>query len=234
MAKPDKASSSSQKRKESTDSNTYQDKHQSLQERLHTLLSRLSDCGECLKTWPETKTGDDASIHIRQTDKLIASVQRIIQGIKQVEEKVNSVPAEGTPSDEDIYLKLRQIAIPLDLLDMTDFAGGLNPDCYARGLIKESLRQMGNLQRRKTSMKMLAVTIQNGIDAREKQLEILKSLDEKLAASNDTDDNKNNDTKQKEEESKESSPMENDVSSDEKKKRKRDEEGASDEPPSKR
>jgi hypothetical protein len=231
MANPDKASSSSQKLKASTD--TYQDKHQSLQERLHTLLSRLSDCGEILKTWPETKTGDDASIHIRQTDKLIASIQRIIGGIKQVEEKVNSVPAEGTPTDEDIANKLRQIAIPLDLLDMTDFAGGLNPDCFARGLIKESLRQMGNLQRRKTSMKMLAVTIQNGIDARERQLEILKSLDEKLVASEDTDDTKN-DIIQKEEESKESLPMEKVVLSDEKKKRKRDEEGAPDEPSSKR
>ena len=192
MAKHDRSTSSqSQKQSTEIDTNTYVDTQQSLQERLHTLLTRLSDTGEILKKWPETKTGDDSSIHIRTTDKLINSIQRIIDGIKQVEEKVNSIPAEGqaTSSDEDanniIANKLRQIAIPLDLLDMMDFAGGINPDCFARGLIKEALRQMGNLQRRKTSMRMLAVTIQNGMDAREKQLQILKALDEKLAASSD-------------------------------------------------
>ncbi len=67
---------------------------------------------------------------------------------------------------------------------MMDFAGGVNPDCFARGLIKEALRQMGNLQRRKASMRMLAITIQNGMNEREKQLKILASLDEKLAAGN--------------------------------------------------
>jgi hypothetical protein len=158
----------------------------SLQERLHTLLTRLSDTSEILQKWPG---GDDASIHIRTTEKLIESIKRIIDGIKSLEEKVNHVSTETSgeqsneSGDEDIANKLRQIAVPLDLLDMMDFAGSLNPDCFARGLIKEALRQMGNLQRRKASMKMLAATIQNGLDARERQLEILKALDEKLAAS---------------------------------------------------
>jgi len=157
---------------------------QSLQERLHTLLTRLSDTSEILQKWPETKKGDDASIHVRTTGKLIASIQRIIDGIKSLEEKVNHIPEnenESEGGDGGIAKKLRQVAVPLDLLDMMDSAGGLNPDCFARGLIKEALRQMGNLQRRKASLKMLAATIQNGLDAREKQLEILKSLDEKLA-----------------------------------------------------
>lgn len=165
------------------------DNKQSLQERLHTLLTRLSDSGEILKKWPETKTGDDSSIHTRTTTKLISSIERIIDGIKLVEEKVNVVPSENdNKSDgprDDIANHLRQIAVPLDLLDMMDFASGLNPDCFARGLIKEALRQMGNLQRRKASMKMLAITIQRGMNEREKQLQILASLDEKLAAGND-------------------------------------------------
>lgn len=161
----------------------------SLQECLHTLLTRLSDTSEILQKWPG---GDDPSIHVRTTEKLIKSIKKIMDSIKTVEEKVNHVSVETSTEqssgsgDEDIANKLRQIAVPLDLLDMMDCAGGLNPDCFARGLIKEALRQMGNLQRRKASMKMLAATIQNGLDARERQLEILKALDEKLAGQGDT------------------------------------------------
>jgi len=183
MVYPESAPSSSKQK-----SAAFHDNKQSLQERLHTLLTRLSDTGEILKKWPETKTGEDSSIHTRTTGKLISSIQRTIDGIKLVEEKVNSVPLEDDKSEDDIANKLRQTAIPLDLMDMLDFAGGLNPDCFARGLIKESLRQMGNLQRRKASMKMLAVTIQNGMNEREKQLQILAALDEQLASTTKEDD----------------------------------------------
>lgn len=214
----------------------------SLQERLHTLLTRLSDTSEILKKWPETKTGDDGSIHVRTTEKLISSIQRIVEGIKSVEEKVNYVnlTEQGSTDyntgsgsgDDDIANKLRQIAVPLDLLDMMDFAGGLNPDCFARGLIKEALRQMGNLQRRKASMKMLAAAIQNGLDARERQLEILKSLDEKLAS------HANSNTKSdKRQEESQSSFTEDAMSSGSSKKRKRDDSeqaDASEEPAPKR
>lgn len=173
---------SSKKRK----TDVFQDNKQSLQERLHTLLTRLSDIGEILKKWPETKTGDDSSIHTRTTAKLISEIQRTIEGIKLVEEKVNAVPSENVKSEDAIANKLRQTAVPLDLLDMMDFAGGLNPDCFARGLIKEALRQMGNLQRRKASMRMLAVAIKNGMERREEQLKILASLDEKLASKSES------------------------------------------------
>ena len=170
----------------------FKDNNQSLQERLHTLLTRLSDTGEILKKWPETKTGDDSSIHTRTTTKLINSIERIIQGLEMVEEKVNYVSSTGATdlnspggqaSEDEIANKLRQIAVPLDLLDMMDFAGGVNPDCFARGLIKEAQRQMSNLRRRKAFMRLLASTIQKGMSEREKQLQILASLDEQLAAS---------------------------------------------------
>jgi hypothetical protein len=235
MAKPEKSTSSTEIDNGTT--NAYVDTQQSLQERLHTLLTRLSDTGEILKKWPETKTGDDSSIHIRTTDKLINSIQRIIDGIKQVEEKVNSVPAEGASSEDDINIianKLRQIAIPLDLLDMMDFAGGINPDCFARGLIKEALRQMGNLQRRKTSMRMLAVTIQNGMNVREKNLQILKSLDEKIAASDDDDVDQKVDAKDKAEDINEALSIVDDAQAMLDKKRRREDDEPEDEPPSKR
>ena len=154
-----------------------------------------------------------------------------------MEEKVNSVPAEGASSEDDINIianKLRQIAIPLDLLDMMDFAGGINPDCFARGLIKEALRQMGNLQRRKTSMRMLAVTIQNGMNVREKNLQILKSLDEKIAASDDDDVDQKVDAKDKAEDINEALSIVDDAQAMLDKKRRREDDEPEDEPPSKR
>lgn len=212
----------------------------SLQEHLHTLLTRLSDTSEILQKWPG---GDDPSIHIRTTDKLIESIKRIIDGIKSLEEKVNHVSTDSSTDqssdsggDEDIANKLRQIAVPLDLLDMMDFAGGLNPDCFARGLIKEALRQMGNLQRRKASMKMLAATIQNGLDARERQLEILKALDEKLASQGNGSVNSNIDNSETLEGDLEKSKDNQDQSTCETNKRKRDEseQPSEEEPPPKR
>ena len=42
-----------------------------LQERLHQLLTRLSSTIELIKTWPSTD-GDDASIHVETTTRLIS------------------------------------------------------------------------------------------------------------------------------------------------------------------
>lgn len=142
----------------------------SLQDRLHTLLTRLSNTSKHL-TKTEWPSADDARVHSEKTLLLITSIEKIIEAIKMVEVKVNS---------PEMYDKLRQVAIPLDLLDMMDCAGGVNPDCFARGLMDEASRQLGNLQRRKTSMKILAKTIQNGMEQREKQLKIIESLDEQI------------------------------------------------------
>jgi hypothetical protein len=145
----------------------------SLQDRLHTLLTRLSNTSKLL-TKTEWPSADDARVHSEKTLLLIASIEKIMEAIKMVEVKVNS---------PEMYDKLRQVAIPLDLLDMMDCAGGVNPDCFARGLMDEASRQLGNLQRRKTSMKVLAKTIQNGMEQREKQLKIIESLDEQIKSS---------------------------------------------------
>ena len=56
--------------------------------------------------------------------------------------------------------------IPLDLLDLLDVGQptfGLNPQCYARGLIVEALRQLSVLERRKRAASMLATFIEEGL-----------------------------------------------------------------------
>lgn len=171
----------------------------SLQDRLHTLLTRLSNTSKLL-TKSEWPSADDSRIHHEKTTLLIESMNKILEGIKMVEEKSN---------EPQLYEKLRQIAIPLDLLDMMDFAGGINPDCFARGLLDEASRQLGNLQRRKTSMKILAKSIQNGIDHREKQLKLIHSLDERVRLLDAKLENHD-------------APMENDQEREGQKKRKRD------------
>ena len=169
----------------------FPDSRQSLQERLHTLLTRLSKTTEILRTWPSEDH------HTQTTTLLIQSLHMVVEGIKQVEEKVNGAPddSKSTGAENGMILqaKLRQTAIPLDLLDLMDYGiidlnrnihrkggaslgvvntplepshfTGLNPDCFARGLLRESLRQIGNMNRRKAALKMLAVSIQNGMNS---------------------------------------------------------------------
>ncbi len=158
----------------------FQKNNQSLQEALHTLLTRLSDSSEIIKSWPEG--GDDNSIHTKTTEKLIASIHKIVNAIRVVEEKVNPNLGEEKPTEQEIALanKLRQTAIPLDLLDMMD-SNSLNPDCFARGLLNEALRQFGNLRTRKASMNMLAQLVETGMKQQERDLqkasEIKKSME---------------------------------------------------------
>ena len=169
---------------------TFQKTNQSLQELLHTLLTRLSDSSEIIKSWPENEGGDnDNSIHTETTTKLITSINKVVDAIRLVEERVNpnigdenekeetdEKPSASSlsSSDQEFALanQLRQTAIPLDLLDMMD-ANSLNPDCFSRGLINEALRQFSNLRQRKASMNMLAQMVESGFEQRElKQMEI--------------------------------------------------------------
>ena len=67
--------------------------------------------------------------------------------------------------------------IPLDLLDLLDVSTtttatsntssifGLNPQVYIRGLLKESIRQLAGLERRKHALNMLATSIEEGMIA---------------------------------------------------------------------
>ena len=131
-----------------------------LQERLHELLTRLQATIELVKNWPPTK-GDDASIHVDTTTKLIDSIKAVIAST----EKVDSVVKD----DAELRKNLQSCLVPLDLLDLLDHGGGLNPDCFSRALLKESLGQLAGLKRRKLALEMLGLAVQSGLKKRDKE-----------------------------------------------------------------
>lgn len=129
-----------------------------LQERLHILLTRLSKTTDLIKTWPESD-GDDASIHVETTTKLITCVLDVITALQKVEGvlKVDAV----------LKKSLQECKVPINLLDLLDHGNGLNPDCFSRGLLREALGQLAGLKRRKLALDMLGAAIQTGLDQRD-------------------------------------------------------------------
>ena len=162
-----------------------------LLERLRILLHRLQATTELLQNWPETQGDYSAKIHADSATELIASMRKIVLGIRSVERHVNGTGpavAQGSSSGsgeqgstgsssgssaiskealEAFRVSLEEkCPIPLDLLDLLNVGGqpfGLNPQCYARGLMKESMRQLAGLERRKRALDMLAGAIEVGI-----------------------------------------------------------------------
>eukprot|EP00581_Thalassiosira_minuscula_P019069 CAMPEP_0183727112 /NCGR_PEP_ID=MMETSP0737-20130205/24908_1 /TAXON_ID=385413 /ORGANISM="Thalassiosira miniscula, Strain CCMP1093" /LENGTH=221 /DNA_ID=CAMNT_0025958663 /DNA_START=25 /DNA_END=690 /DNA_ORIENTATION=- len=149
-----------------------------LLERLRILLQRLQSTTEILQNWPETQ-GDSAKVHADTAAKLIASIRKIVLGLRSVERHVNGTGpsnqggAGGTESAiskealEAFRTSLEdKCPIPLDLLDLLDVGQpfGLNPQCYARGLMKESIKQLAGFERRKCALAMLAQSIEKGMD----------------------------------------------------------------------
>jgi hypothetical protein len=89
-----------------------------LQQRLNILLTKLSRSIEIVKTWPSTD-GDDASIHVKTTSKLISSILEIKSALENV---------EGTlKADAELRKALQSCPIPINLLDLLDHGNGLNP-----------------------------------------------------------------------------------------------------------
>lgn len=132
-----------------------------LQEKLHQLLSKLSGAIELIKTWPESD-GDDASIHVQTTTKLIAAILEVLGGLKNVEGVVKA--------DTDLRKSLQGCPVPINLLDLLDHGGGLNPDCFSRGLLRESLGQLKGLRRRKLALKMLGEAVHSGLQKKDSAL----------------------------------------------------------------
>jgi hypothetical protein len=132
-----------------------------LQEKLHQLLTKLSGTIELIKTWPESD-GDDASIHVQTTTKLIAAILEVIEGLKNVEGVVKA--------DTDLRKSLQGCPVPINLLDLLDHGGGLNPDCFSRGLLRESLGQLKGLRRRKLALKMLGEAVHSGLQNKDSAL----------------------------------------------------------------
>ena len=128
-----------------------------LQERLTELLTRISATIEVIRGW-QTSEGDDASIHVHTTTKLVSSVQELMAAIQRVEAVVQSSPEIGR--------QLESIPVPLDLLELLDHGNGLNPECFERGLLREALGQLAGLKRRKLALEMLSVTVQAGLNKR--------------------------------------------------------------------
>jgi len=127
-------------------------------------LNRLSDATDILKNWPESD-GDDSSVHVETTTKLIGSLQKIVAAVKEVEEK--AMKGDGSEGDKRLIKALREMQVPLDLLDLMDYGGGLNPDVFARGLLREAVRRLAGLKRRKLALELLSSAVHNGMVRRE-------------------------------------------------------------------
>jgi hypothetical protein len=129
-----------------------------LQERLHQLLTRLSSAIDLIKNWPESD-GDDASIHVETTTKLISVILEVTSALQRAEGVVKN--------DAALRKALKACPIPMDLLDLLDHGNGLNPDCFSRGLLQEALGQLAGLRRRKLALEMLGSAVEKGLRQRE-------------------------------------------------------------------
>lgn len=129
-----------------------------LQERLHELLTRLADTTITMKNWEESD-GDDTQIHMEATTRLLSNIQEVLNAIARVESAVKT--------DKVLFKTLQECQIPLDLLDLMDCQGGLNPECFTRGLLKEALGQLAGLKRRKLALDMLGDAIEKGMSKQE-------------------------------------------------------------------
>lgn len=133
-----------------------------LQERLHQLLTRLSSAIELIKSWPESD-GDDASIHVETTTKLISVIMEVTSALQRAEGVVKN--------DAALRKALKGCPIPMDLLDLLDHGNGLNPDCFSRGLLREALGQLAGLRRRKLALEMLGSAVERGLRQRDDEEE---------------------------------------------------------------
>ena len=89
-----------------------------LQERLHILLTRLAKTTDLIKTWPESD-GDDASIHVETTTKLITCIMDVVEALQKVEGVLRA--------DAALKKSLQECKVPINLLDLLDHGNGLNP-----------------------------------------------------------------------------------------------------------
>lgn len=136
-----------------TSTNPIADNARHLQEQLHKLLSKLTDTTDFIKNWPEAK-GGDGSMHVERTSQLISKIHVTIGMLQKVEGCIQE--------DDTLRETLQQCRIPLDLLDMLD-SSKVNPDCFARGLLREALGQLAGLKRRKLALELLGAAVAAGI-----------------------------------------------------------------------
>ncbi|KAL3794845.1 hypothetical protein ACHAW5_004367 [Stephanodiscus triporus] len=186
-----------------------------LLDRIRILLNRLQTTAEILQNWPDAKGGDDSRrVHAETSAELIASVRKIALGARSVERHVNGAGAGdgggggGSASSTEAFRKSleEEYPIPLDLLDLLDVGQptfGINPQCYARGLMLEALRQLSVLERRKRALGMLARSIEGGMtsdnddDAAAAAVRARGAKGEMAGGGDNEDDAPNNNNKRK-------------------------------------
>lgn len=150
--------------------------------------------------------------------RLIATLRKIVLSIRTIERHVNGTSTNETSTPSGVIPKESldsfrksldtKCPIPLDLLDLLDVGAifGMNPQLYARELMKESARQLGGLERRKRGLTMLAEAIESGmnkgsnaddggkvVDFKVKE----KEADGDLAVKTESHDNMSNDVSNK-------------------------------------
>jgi len=195
-----------------------------LQDRLQTLLLNLTSTSKILQKWPDSQ-GDKASIHIDTTTKLIHALQRITQSLKQVEDKSLTRLASDDNRDIELKKKLREYQVPLDLVDLMDYGYtesdshnlfGLNPDCFIRGLLREALRQLSGLKRRKVALEMLGKAIEKGIVEKKERMDLESKIAPRSRDSVSTvpDENHSETKKKKRDRSERGEILENEVAGD--------------------
>ncbi|GAX25244.1 hypothetical protein FisN_5Lh326 [Fistulifera solaris] len=123
------------------------------QDQLHRLLSKLTDTTDFIKNWPEAK-GGDGSMHVERTSQLITKIHTTVKMLQRVEGFLQK--------DAALRETFLQCRIPLDLLDMLD-SSKVNPELFARGLLREALGQLAGLKRRKLALELLGGAITSGI-----------------------------------------------------------------------
>jgi hypothetical protein len=145
-----------------------------LQDRLHELLSKLAGTIEDVKDWPENV---DSAGHYKTTTKLIDRIQEVIKALKRVEDCINNKGDGSHKNNVTLREHLQKCLIPMDLLELLDHNAstnmhdkefGLNPECYASGLLREAMFQLAGLKRRKNALEMLGNAIERGLAARNK------------------------------------------------------------------
>jgi Transcription factor subunit Med10 of Mediator complex len=160
-----------------------------LQETLHVLLTRISATMEHVQNWPSEQqqqqqqqkqahsqqggnssskssaAGTDTNIHVSSTTQLIHHLNQVVTALQRVEGTIQS--------DAGLRKSLQECMVPVDLLDLLD-SSKLNPDVFARGLLREALGQLAGLRRRKLALEMLGSAIQSGIQKRKRRKQLMQ------------------------------------------------------------
>uniref|UniRef100_A0A8J9T7C0 Uncharacterized protein n=1 Tax=Phaeodactylum tricornutum TaxID=2850 RepID=A0A8J9T7C0_PHATR len=146
-----------------TTSKTPTEAEKNLQDKLHDLLTRLSQTMELVKSWPEDK--GSPSVHVENATKLIAAIRHI----------VNCSP-KSRKHRTGKHCFEENIAELCDTDRSTGSVrswrrGGVHPDCFSRGLLQEALGQLAGLKRRKLALEMLGSAVQAGLTKKKRTVE---------------------------------------------------------------